>query len=309
MRARLRVAGVLFAVLALLAACGGGGDDDATPSTPPPDDVEDYEEEPSAEPSTQELGETVTYAGFALTLEEAEFTPPGDGLFEPGTVEITGTAENQGEATSSAPNDVFIEREGSAIEETNSDIPEVPGGSTAEVTYSFLIDDAEFDLDGAELVFGSAEVAQARVPLDGQGEAVTNEPVDIAVSGTITAGSSVFNVKGATVRFDRPDQHTQAEAGKAFLTVTYDVTNNGTGGGGYPFVQEDVKLTTPGGLSERAVETPIELIANGTTMPGLISIWAIPSDEPGTYVFTGLRNPGTADEASGTVDIEVPALG
>ena len=63
-------------------------------------------------------------------------------------------------------------------------------------------------------------------------------------------------MKGATVRFDRPDQHTQAEAGKAFLTVTYDVTNNGTGGGGYPFVQEDVKLTTPGGLSERAVETP-----------------------------------------------------
>jgi hypothetical protein len=306
MSMRVRAA-ALLALAALAVACGGDGDDEATTTAPPDDTSED-----SAAPleTTEALDVEVSFAGFLLALDEVTFTP-GEGDLGTASVTVTGTAENVGPENAQVPqSEVFIDRDGEAydLDFAQSELPEVPGESTGEVAYAFVISDSEFGLDGAVLTFGESGTTQALVPLDGEGEVVANMPVEIDVTGTVTAGETEFLVEGAEVRFDRPDRHEQAEEGGAFLYVRYAVSNNSSFAGGYPFTGDDTRLETPAGLGLAPVEFPIELLAASSSLPDLVTIWEIDADEPGTYLFIGLRNPGTPTEAKGQLEIEVPEL-
>jgi hypothetical protein len=304
----VRVRAIAVGLVAVLtAACGGGGGDDEATTTAPEDTTEDTN---AAEPVTEALDAEVSFAGFVIALDEVELTP-GEGDIGAAGVTVTGTAENVGAENANVPqSEVFIDRDGEVYEVdfAQSELPEVPGESTGEVTYAFTIADDEFDLDGAVLTFGESGTTQSLVPLDGEGDVVANAPVEIEVTGTVTAGETQFLIEGAEARFDRPDTHEQAEDGKAFFYLRYAVTNSSDFAGGYAFVADDTRLETPGGLGLAPVEFPIELLQPSASLPDLVTIWEIDADEPGTFTFIGLRNPGTDTEVKGELEIEVPEL-
>jgi hypothetical protein len=297
----------ISALLALglaLTACGGGSG--ASPTTTAPAEGTTTTVV-AAEPAgtvdqTVAIGADVHYAGFLLHLDEV--------VVAEGEAVVTGTADNLGSTASLPPSNVTLELSGETVmlSELSSELPEVPGDSTGEVAYAFRLPD-DADLDDAVLLIGGADYARAEVPFGGAGEVVANEPVAVPVDGQAVAGESTFTFDGGELRFDVPDEHEPAEAGKAYLTLSFAVTNASSFAGGYAFAGEDLRLETPSGITLAPDEFPIELLDPNATLPDLFARWTIDVDEPGTYTFIGLRNVGLPGQAEGRLEIEVPAVG
>jgi hypothetical protein len=300
---RTRPITTLLALSIALAACGGGDDSASPATTAVPVEDTTTTTAPIATPTDVEIGADVHYAGFLLHLDE--LTVDEDGL-----ALITGTADNLGATTSLPPSNLTLDLDGEAVllSDLSSEMPEVPGDSTGEVTYAFLLPDGA-DLGAATLLVGGPDYARAEVPLGSTGELVANEPIVVPVTGEAVAGETTFTFDGGELRFDVPDEHEPAEAGKAYLTLHFAVTNNSTFAGGYAFAGEDLRLETPSGITLAPDEFPIELLDPSASLTDLFGRWTIDADEPGTYTFIGLRNVGLPGQAEGRLEIEVPAVG
>jgi hypothetical protein len=292
----------LLALSIALAACGGGGDD-ASPTTAAPAEATTTTTAPAETPDDVPIGEDVHYAGFLLHLDELSVDDDGLAL-------ITGTAENLGGTASLPPSNLTLDLDGESVllSELSSQMPEVPGDSTGEVAYAFLLPDGA-DLAAATLLVGGPDYARAEVPLGKAGELIANDPIAVPVAGEAVAGETTFTFDGGELRFDIPDEHEPAEAGKAYLTLSFAVTNNSSFAGGYAFAGEDLRLETPSGITLAPDEFPIELLDPNASLTDLFARWTIDADEPGTYTFVGLRNVGLADQAEGRLELEVPAGG
>jgi hypothetical protein len=301
---RTRTIPILIAVSVALAACGGGDDSAGTTTTAPAEETTTTTTTAAATtPDDVQIGADVHYAGFLLHLDE--LTVDEDRL-----ALVTGTADNLGSTASLPPSNVSLDLDGEAIllSDLSSELPEVPGDSTGEVAYAFLLpDDAE--LGAATLLIGGPDYARAEVPLGKLGDLVANDPVEVPVTGDAVAGETTFTFDGGELRFDIPDEHEPAEAGKAYLTLSFAVTNSSSFAGGYAFVGEDLRLETPSGITLAPDEFPIELLDPNASLTDLFARWTIDADEPGTYTFVGLRNVGLPDQAEGRLELEVPALG
>jgi hypothetical protein len=295
----------LLALSFALAACGGGGGDDTVTEEPTPTTAATGTPVADADPleeSSIALGAEVHYAGFLLAFEEVAVAD--------GVATVTGTAENLGATSSTPPSNVTLATEAGelVVDPMASELPEVPGQSVGEVAYAFRID-AGTDLEGAALQIGGPDRARAIVPFGSDGDLVANLPVQVAVAGAAVAGETTFTFDGGELRFDVPDEHEPAEAGKAYLTLAFAVTNDSSFAGGYAFAGEDLRLETPSGITLAPEEFPIELLQPNATVTDLFARWVIDADEPGTYTFVGLRNVGFDTEAEGRLTFEVPAAG
>jgi hypothetical protein len=300
---RTRTVPILIALSVALAACGGGDDSAGTTTTAPAEETTTSTTAAATTPDDVQIGADVHYAGFLLHLEE--LTVDEDRL-----ALVTGTADNLGSTASLPPSNVTLDLDGEAIllSDLSSELPEVPGESTGEVAYAFLLpDDAE--LGAATLLIGGPDYARAEVPLGKVGELVANDPVEVPVTGEAVAGESAFTFDAGELRFDIPDEHEPAETGKAYLTLSFAVTNNSSFAGGYAFAGEDLRLETPSGITLAPDEFPIELLDPNASLTDLFARWTIDADEPGTYTFVGLRNVGLPDQAEGRLEFEVPELG
>jgi hypothetical protein len=297
--------GLVCALSALLLGACGGGDDDSADTTSSIESTSSSAEGRDLDEATVELGVTIYFGGFAVELDEAALTDEDFG----GLLTVTGRAENVGDDNARAPRDVFLDVDGETIDVdlVESEIPEVPGSSAGAVSYAFGVDD-DFDVGSTVLTFGQAGHAQATVPLDDNTDPVTLEPVEVDVAGEVVAGELTFALEAGEVRFDRPDNHTAADEGKAFLHVTYAVTFTGDFAGGYPFGTDETRLRTPGDLALAPVEHPIELLRASSTVTDLLNIWEIDSDDPGSYAFVGVHLPGQDGEATGEHEFEIPEL-
>jgi len=300
MRTRRRIT-PLIALSIALAACGGGDDSVSPATTVAPVEETTTTTTPTTTPEDVAIGADVHYAGFLLHLEE--LTVDDDGL-----ALITGTADNLGATASRPPSNLTLDLGGEAIllSDLSSEMPEVPGESTGEVAYAFLLPD-DADLGAATLLVGGPDYARAEVPLGATGELIANEPVAVPLTGKVAAGETTFTFDGGELRFDVPDEHEPAEAGKAYLTLSFAVTNSSSFAGGYAFAGEDLRLETPSGITLAPDEFPIELLDPNASLTDLFARWTIDADEPGTYTFVGLRNVGLPDQAEGRLEIEVPA--
>lgn len=290
----------LLALSSVLAACGGGpADDAAQPAAPSTAIGAEPASADAEEPATIRLDAQVHYAGFLLALDEATLAD--------GVVTVTGTAENLGATSSVPPSNVTLALEAREVdvEPLLSTLPEVPGRSTGEVAYAFRVEPAS-GLDGGVLQIGGPDHARAIVPFGERGTLVDNQPLEVRVSGELVAGESTFTIEGGELRFDVPEEHESAEAGKVFLTVAFAVTNTSDFAGGYAFAGQDLRLETPSGTTLAPDDAPIELLQPRSTLGDLAVRWVIDADEPGTYTLVGLRNVGLDTEAEGRLTFEVP---
>lgn len=87
--------------------------------------------------------------------------------------------------------------------------------------------DEEFDPSITTLVLGTGSEAQVRIPFGDEGELVARKPLVQEFKGKLAVGLADIDVATTEVRWDRPDNHTQAEKGKAFVIVSGKVKNTG----------------------------------------------------------------------------------
>jgi hypothetical protein len=239
----------------------------------------------------------VWFAGFELTFGEAAYDPAE------GSVTIETTFDNAGVDNAVLDATLVLESAGESYEldDVSSELPEVPGGTSNNGTLAFAVGDA-FSFDDALLTVGSPAVQQARVPLGTEGELVTLEPRDLTITGSATAGQLSIDAHDGVLRADVPETHRQSEAGELVLTIGFDVTNSGTGGGGYAFGPDNLALTRPDGTSVAWDDGPIELLGHQVTLPDQEVRFVVDDPAAGTYAL--LIREG---DLEGQLELEIPA--
>src|SRR5690242_4178256 len=171
-----------------VAACGGSA---AATQAPAASEaaasvaVESIAPEPSAETTTVQVDQAISFAGFkvALGAATAEITE-GRG----GTVAIEAAFENTGSEDARFDGTLNLSSAGeNATEAFDMDIPSVPGGLSGKGMLTFDVEDS-FTFDDAVLTIGLPANQQAIVPLTATaGTAVTLEPVAVDATGEGTA--------------------------------------------------------------------------------------------------------------------------
>jgi hypothetical protein len=277
-----------------LAACGGGsGDaaDDTTTTAGAPAETTTT----AGDLLTEEINETAWFAGFKVTIESGTFTTSPSYL-----VELDTMFENLGSDAARFDGQLVLDTQGNGITSTDlTDIPEVPGGKTGKGTMRFNVGPG-FVFDDAILTIGSTEHNQAIVPLGFEGELVSLEPVTVPVTGKATAGQLVITTHGGELRADIPETHGEVDAGQLALTIDFDATNNGTGGGGYAFVDDNLALELPDGTTVAPDDAPIELLGHRATTKNLSVRFLVDDPAAGAY-FLVLREGETEGKLKFTI--------
>ena len=128
------------------------------------------------------------------------------------------------------------------------------------------------------------------------------EPVPVKVTGTATAGQLQIATHDGELRADIPETHGEVDKGQFALTIDFDATNNGTGGGGYPFVDDNLALTLPDGTTVAPDKAPIELLGHKATTKNLSVRFLVDDPAAGDYVLL-LRE----GETEGKLPFKIPA--
>jgi hypothetical protein len=131
------------------------------------------------------------------------------------------------------------------------------------------------------------------VPLTpGAGELVSLEPVQIAASGSATAGAVTVTLTGAELDANLHEKHSVLEAGEVTLTVFFSaMPEAGIQLGQGTLVSENVALKLPDGTSvavrDDGVSGVNELLQGkeGTTIPDLSVRFDVPEPPEGEYAF------------------------
>lgn len=275
---RISIAVVALMSLALV-ACGGSSskpEADTTTTAGGSDSVTTSPATPSS--ITQEIDKTFWFAGFKVTLGTGTFTAPSK-------VEIETTFENLGADNARFDGSLVLNTQGNGITSTDlTDIPEVPGGTTGKGSIRF---DAgpDFEFEGADLTVGTIEHQQALIPLGADGVFVSLEPRPVTITGSTTAGQLKLDAHDGELRADIPETHAQTDQNQLALTINFDVTNSGTGGGGYPLIDDNFALTMPDGTTIAPDDAPIELLGHQATKKALSARFLLDGPSAGEYTL------------------------
>ena len=273
-----------------VAACGGSA---AATQAPAASEaaasiaVESIAPEPSAETTTVQVDQAISFAGFkvALGAATAEITE-GRG----GTVAIEAAFENTGSEDARFDGTLNLSSAGeNATEAFDMDIPSVPGGLSGKGMLTFDVEDS-FTFDDAVLTIGLPANQQAIVPLTATaGTAVTLEPVAVDATGEGTADTLKLELLGGEYRADQPWNHGQMKKGSFVLTLNYDASFLSDFAGGFAFTGENVALKLPDGTTVGTIQDgdsqSIELIGPESTVKDLFSRFEIEDPAAGEYAL------------------------
>ena len=148
----------------------------------------------------------------------------------------------------------------------------------------------------------------------GAGELVTLEPQQVAASGSATAGAVTVTLTGVEVRADLQEKHSEEEAGKLALTVSFSASPAAGIQVGQGVLQDpNVALKLPDGTSvavrSDGTSGVNEILQGkeGTTITDLSVRFEVPSPAAGEYalIIKGKYGPSGAQvqaEAPFTVE-------
>ena len=287
----MRPAGALAAALATsiaLTACGQEAPSVAPTPTPTP--------EPTATTTVYQLGTSVWYEG--LTIELVSITATLDQRGGPVTVVLR--MDNATDADSSLDGAVSLVVGTVRAEPTReSTVPSVPAKGSAAATLTYELQGIS-SIGQGFLEFGAGPLHVARVPVTPfGGTPVAFEPIDLALSGSGSAGTLKLTLRSGLLRWDLPDWSQELDASLQALTLTYDAAYSGDFSGGFAFTGDNVALKLPDGtvISARrdGHSQSVELIGAKKTKKGLSSRFEIPAGLTGTFNLL-VRN-GSAEKA------------
>lgn len=250
-------------------------------------------------------GTKVWFTGFTLTLGKVSVDQAKNQLTVEAKVKNNGTDPS---SPSIYVSPVSLEAKGSQITTLSSwkDTQNIVGGAEVNNAMIFSVDsDTTIDPAATTLVFGSADQQQAKVPLSGTGTTVSLEPVNQqAFAEPIVLGTTTVTVKATQVRYDLPNKHTQADAGKAFLTLGGTFKNGGTntiflGTAG-------VTITGSDGQSYTATEVQPSSIAASQSDDKFLITYEIKTPVSGTWTLTinaDFDGDGNPDNFTGTANL------
>ncbi len=144
------------------------------------------------ETTTAAISKTVWYGGFRVAVKTATLQNGKDmaGAAKP-VVALAANFENLGPQTLRFGGDLVLRSAGRnyfTIGE-GGDLPALPGGANQDGT-AVIVVDAQFRLDDAELVVGSSEKNQARVPFGRTGTLTSLEPVVVPMTMKLATAPS-----------------------------------------------------------------------------------------------------------------------
>lgn len=186
---------------------------------------------------------------------------------------------------------------------------EVTPKSTAPNQIIFEIYDAAFNAEETTLVIGSSDTQQAKVPLGDPSAATTLEPQAIPQSvAPIVIGNVTLNVKVAEVRYDAPNDHANAPAGKGYLILA-GTAANASATDTYYLDASQVTITRPDGTKSTANVDASGIAAN-TSNEAFYLRYELDTPITGTYTLTFTQPFGEAGApVTATQTVEVPAAG
>jgi hypothetical protein len=262
------------------AACGGGSKAAPTTTTAATSAGTTTSSTTTGASSSVQIDESVWFAGFQLDLGEATFTAQPAAV-----VEIATEFNNLGRDAATLDATLVLTQGGSGVSSTDTtEIPQVPGGTKGKGTLRFSMA-PNFTFDDAVLTIGNTDNNQAVVPLGATGALVTLEPTPVTVSGRTTAGQLEMAVHDGELRADIPENHAQVKKEQLALSIDLDVTNHGTGGGGYAFVADNLALTLPDGTTVAPDKAPIELLGHQATTKNLTVRFLVDNPAAGDYAL------------------------
>ena len=287
---RLACLGALVLVAGALAGCLDAPAPSVSPTLAPTP-------EPTPVTTTYEIGTTVWYEGLVVHVDSAAATLDERG----GPVEVRLVFENPGDADGQLNARILLQVDAggasSPVEATrDSKIPAVPAHGSAATVLTYVLQRVA-SAEKAVLLIGEAPNHVARVPLTpAGGDAVSLEPVELALAGKGDARTLRLTLRGALVRWDLPDWSQEVAADAEVITLTYDATYLGSFTGGFAFTGGNVALRLPDGTIVEARpdghSQSIELIAAHQTKRALFSRFEIPSGLTGKFQLQ-VRNGST----------------
>ncbi|MEV4539186.1 hypothetical protein AB0J82_35985 [Asanoa sp. NPDC049518] len=239
-----------------------------------------------------EINKSYWYAGFKVTLNTARVVASSSGAGKSVTVE--GVFQNLSPEHEGTPTeDVLLtvgDRTYAELDNSLSDLPEVPAQRSQPGTYAFAVDE-HFVLPEAVLIAGKPTNRQATVPFSGPDGLVALEPVPVPVKGKVrrtSAGSVFMSVSAVEVRSDEPRLHGQAPTGQEFLRLAFSATNNSAAGFAWVF-DRDLQLKLPDGTSvgtdDNCSRAQIYPPPHATADGGL-ACFLVPAPANGTYLLS-----------------------
>lgn len=247
----------IVAVLSLALSACGGGTDEPSPSTNDGDAGGTFavastapggsDQDTAIQPQQFSVGEEVWQSGFHMTFGDGVYSGEADALTDEVTYRVTidTTFENLSDSNwGMSPDQFALVVDGNATTATlASELPDVPGGLSADGTVDFLVDE-NFDVTGALLMIGYSNETRAQVPL-GEGEMISLEPSTAPVSGTIGLELLDLTFDGADLQYDNPGSYSNVEEGKIALTLHFDAVSRASGN--WNIFADDFALVLPDG--------------------------------------------------------------
>ena len=206
--------------------------------------------------------------------------------YGPYALEADGTTLDNGELKSNSNTDVVAKQ-------------------TTSNQLIFQIYDKQFNASETTLTIGSADQQQAKVPLGDVSKATTLQPQAVKQTpAPIVLGNVTLTVNAAVVRYDKPNDHTNAPAGKGYLVLA-GKTSNASATDQYFFDSSQVTITRPDGTKSTAQVEADGIQANNTN--GTFALWyELDTPITGTYTLTFTQPFGEAGapvSATSTVDL------
>lgn len=176
----------------------------------------------------------------------------------------------------------------------------LPGKTKGKAELDYTIDSG-FDLTNAVLTIGTADYQQARIPF-GTGTLVDHQPVDVPLTGKITAGPNTLTFTGAQLRADDPDStNTDAEtvAGRLYLVLYFTSASKAS----YEYIAYDaLSAKLPDGTGAAAKD------GTNQTSAKQRAYLVIPDPAPaGKYTLTYTRAYDASGNTKGSITLTVPA--
>lgn len=281
---------VLACSLALAAAACGGGDSTETTTranlapTTAPGGAGAGTAAPTGdfEPQSFTVDHTVWHSGFKIDVRGGELSRDENAL----SGRVTHSLVLEVSYENLGPFDTFFDAQMAVVADGDSFVYENFGGdsvgsglsSKAELT--FRVEEG-FDPSGAQLIIGSGDEARATVPLGpGGGELVALEPIDVAVSGSISMELIDLEVTGGELRHDVPKSYRQVDSGELALTLRFDATNRKSGN--WSIFADNFALVGPDGNAIGADGAELENLAGSDsgTVTSDMTIRFLVSDPP-----------------------------
>lgn len=272
----------------LLVAAALAGCDTPVPSAAPATPTS----APIATPrqTAYELRTDVWYAGLIVHFDLATTLLDSRG----GTVDVAFRIENPTDEDADLDAKMTLVVAGNRIVPTReSHVPSTPAGQTALGLLTFELQGIASATD-AILEIGTDPDHVAMVPFSpSTADAVTFKPIEKDLTGTGTAGTLQVTLRHAELRWDLPDWNQELDASLRALTLTYDIRNNDSFTGGYPFTAANIALKLPNGKIVRprtdGHSQSIELLGAKSTKRGLFSRFEVPASAKGKFTLI-LRN-------------------